>query len=90
MQATFQYGLGIRSDVPGTPNPMRLVQLQQTVPFVEVVFSKNNPVQEQVVGNQTHLPLFMVELSIVVLAADCKSANVGPIPTSISNFTMAL
>ena len=36
-------------------------------------------------GNQTHLPHFsLVELSILELAAVCKTANVGPIPTSIS------
>ena len=45
--------------VPGTPNPKNPVQLGMLLPFVEVVFSKNNPVQEEVVGNQTHLPHFL-------------------------------
>ena len=44
--------------MPGSPKPKRDVRVVLTVPFVEVVFSKNNPVQEEVVGNQTHLPHF--------------------------------
>ena len=39
------YGLGIRSDVPGTPNPKRLVQLQQTVPIFSLT------AQNQVLAN---------------------------------------
>jgi len=49
------YGLGIRSDVPGTPNPKRLVQLQQTVPIFSLT------AQNQVLANARqylHLLLF--------------------------------
>ena len=72
--------------VPGTPNPKNPVQLGMLLPFVEVVFSKNNPVQEEVVGNQTHLPHFygrVLDIGTGYSLQNCN--NVGSIPTSLSN-----